>query len=205
MTGHEWWTRLISVAADHDEAPATRSNALLLSRPGARGDKLQNSARRSNHLPSIEHARLHMPVPMAERADRQETSAPKQQLRILVVEDNEDGRQMLQMLLEMYGHEVFEAEDGPRGVELTLSLRPAIAFVDIGLPGLDGYEVARQVRAREDPQEHRTFLVALTGYGQSEDRRRAEEAGFDLHLVKPLNPDALSQLLQTLGTRGAGS
>jgi PAS domain S-box-containing protein len=115
--------------------------------------------------------------------------------RVLIVEDNDDARQMLKILLEHEGHEVFEAVDGTEGVRAASRLRPDLALVDLGLPILDGYEVARFIR-RQDHQPQR--LVALTGYGQPEDRRRALEAGFDEHLVKPVDPDRLADLLQRL-------
>ena len=108
--------------------------------------------------------------------------------RILVVEDNGDAREMLQHLLKLAGHEVMEAADGPGGLEATLRGRPDIALIDVGLPGFDGYELARRVRATGDSS---IYLVALTGYGQPDDRRQAMESGFDAHLVKPVNPEAL--------------
>ena len=113
--------------------------------------------------------------------------------RILIVEDSRDSRDMLRLLLEHAGHEVHEAVDGPSGVAAILSIRPDIALVDVGLPGLDGYELARQVRAREAAQ--RVRLVALTGYGLPDDQRRAREAGFDAHLVKPVDPERLARVI----------
>ena len=111
--------------------------------------------------------------------------------RILIVEDNPDSREMLRFLLELAGHEVHEASDGPGGLEALSQLRPDVALVDVGLPGFDGYELAR--RARE--AGHTARLVALTGYGLPEDHRRSREAGFDAHLVKPVEPDQLSAVL----------
>jgi CheY-like chemotaxis protein len=116
--------------------------------------------------------------------------------RILVVEDNTDAREMLRHLLNLAGHEVHEAADGPAGLEAALRLRPDIALVDVGLPGFDGYQLARRVRGSGGPS---IYLVALTGYGQPDDRRQAMEAGFDAHLVKPVNPDALLAAIQTPG------
>ncbi len=115
--------------------------------------------------------------------------------RVLIVEDNDDARGMLRHLLERTGHEVYEAADGLIGLERTIALRPDAAVVDIGLPGLDGYEVARRVRAagRAD-----VLLVAVTGYGQAGDRQRSSEAGFDAHLTKPVDPLALESLLENL-------
>jgi CheY-like chemotaxis protein/anti-sigma regulatory factor (Ser/Thr protein kinase) len=115
--------------------------------------------------------------------------------RVLMIEDYADARDSLRALLELSGHEVREAADGRTGVELALRLQPDVVLIDIGLPGLDGYDVARRIRSA--PQGHRMVLAAVTGYGQPEDRRRAEEAGFDAHLVKPVDPDQLTELLAT--------
>lgn len=117
--------------------------------------------------------------------------------RILVVEDNADAREMLHHLLNLAGHEVHEAADGPGGLEAALRLRPDIALVDVGLPGFDGYHLARCVRDSPGPS---IYLVALTGYGQPDDRRQAMAAGFDAHLVKPVNPDALLTAIDTAGS-----
>ena len=118
--------------------------------------------------------------------------------RILIVEDSHDSRDMLRFLLEHAGHEVHEAADGATGVEAILTLRPDIALVDVGLPGLDGFEVARRVRADERGREVR--LVALTGYGLPEDHRRSQEAGFDAHLVKPVDPARLAAVIAAATT-----
>lgn len=115
--------------------------------------------------------------------------------RVLIVEDNDDARDMLRHLLQQAGHEVHEAADGLRGLEQALALRPDAAVIDIGLPGLDGYEVARRVRAAG--RTH-VLLVAVTGYGQAGDRQRSDEAGFDAHLTKPVDPLALESLLANL-------
>ena len=112
---------------------------------------------------------------------------------ILVVEDNDDGRESLRELLEIWGHEVAVAENGPEGSRWPSPSRPEVALVDIGLPGLDGNEVARRIRSA--PRRDEISLIAMTGYGQPEDRRRALQAGFDRYLVKPVDPAVLSQLL----------
>src|SRR5262249_43553609 len=109
--------------------------------------------------------------------------------RIVIVEDNADVLVTLRQALELEGHEVHEASDGPLGLAAILRLRPDVALVDIGLPGFDGYQLARRVRA--SPTGKSVHLVALTGYGQPEDRQRAIEAGFDTHVVKPVSLDAL--------------
>ena len=121
---------------------------------------------------------------------------------ILIVEDNDDAREALRMLLELDGHVVEAAAEGLQALEITRAKDPDLALVDIGLPGIDGFEVARRIRAA-DPR--RPLLIALTGYGQPEDRRRATEAGFDSMLVKPVDPSALSDLLATLEIPGRGS
>ena len=112
--------------------------------------------------------------------------------RILLVEDNPDGRATMQMLLELWGHRVKAAGDGVEGVQLALAWQPDVAVLDIGLPLLDGYQVAQRLRAAF--HDH-ILLIALTGYGREEDRRRARQAGFDHHLVKPVDPAVLQPLL----------
>jgi two-component system, sensor histidine kinase len=121
---------------------------------------------------------------------------------ILIIEDNADARDALRVLLELEGHAVEAAGEGQQALDLARAKDPDIALVDIGLPGIDGYEIARRVRAR-DPR--RPILIALTGYGQPEDRQRATEAGFDDVLVKPVDPTALATLLATLEIPGRGS
>ena len=118
---------------------------------------------------------------------------PSAARRVLVIEDNDDSRQMLRELIRLLGHEVYEAADGVTGVSSALALEPDLALVDIGLPGIDGYEVAR--RLREHPAGRHLLLVALSGYGLPEDRERSRTAGFDLHLVKPVDPARLAELL----------
>jgi len=113
--------------------------------------------------------------------------------RVLIVEDNPDGREMLKLLLELYGYQVAEAGDGREGVEKALAWGPEVAVVDIGLPVLDGYEVARRLRAALGG---RVVLIALTAYGEPEDVRRAFQAGFDYHLTKPSHPTDLLRLLR---------
>jgi CheY-like chemotaxis protein len=119
---------------------------------------------------------------------------------VLVVEDNLDGRESLRDLLELWGYRVSLAADGPEGIDKALSMRPEVALVDIGLPGLDGNEVARRIRSALGSEP--IFLIAMTGYGQPEDRRRALQAGFDRYLVKPVDPGILYQLLAELRGRG---
>jgi CheY-like chemotaxis protein len=130
------------------------------------------------------------------------------QRRILVADDNNDALESLATLLQLSGHEVYTAANGAVALESAEQHRPEVALLDIGMPKLDGYEVARRIRAQ--PWGQRITLVALTGWGQDSDRRRSQEAGFDSHLVKPLDLDKLTDLLATLpsgagGVRGVGT
>jgi signal transduction histidine kinase len=118
------------------------------------------------------------------------------QRRILVVDDNPDSADSLAMLLKLSGHEVHTAHDGLEAVEAAAKFQPDVILLDIGLPRLDGYEAARRIR--EQQRDKGLILVALTGWGQDEDRRRSEEAGFDAHMVKPVDLAALSNLLVEL-------
>lgn len=114
-------------------------------------------------------------------------------LRVVIVEDNEDVRLLQEEALRLEGHEVQHASDGPSGVAMILDAAPDVALVDIGLPGFDGFEVARRVRASA---KDRVRLIALSGYGQAEDRARALRAGFDDHLTKPVGFEALNESMQ---------
>jgi len=113
--------------------------------------------------------------------------------RILVVEDNRDSADSLRLLLELSGHEVAVAYSGHDGVQAAEQYQPEVVLCDIGLPGLDGYGVARKLR--DNPTTATARLIAVTAYGHDEDRRRSHEAGFDLHVVKPVEPAALGKLL----------
>jgi PAS domain S-box-containing protein len=113
--------------------------------------------------------------------------------RVLVVEDSDDARESLRLLLEQAGHVVETSEDGPDGLAKLSAFRPDVALIDLGLPGLDGYTLARLARGR--PETRGIRLVALTGYGQAEDQRRALAAGFDVHLTKPVDVPALEAVL----------
>ena len=115
--------------------------------------------------------------------------------RLLVVEDNADAREVLVTALRLDGHEVHEAADGHAGLEAAVRLVPDVALIDVGLPGLDGYEVAQGIRSTQAGAA--MLLVAPTGYGQAEDRRRALDAGFDVHLVKPVAPERLAEVLRS--------
>ena len=116
--------------------------------------------------------------------------------RVMVVDDNADAAESLAALLHILGADVHVTYDGPGALEALPSFRPAAIFLDLGLPGMDGYEIARNIRAR--PEAGKTLLVALTGWGQERDRRRTEAAGFDRHLVKPADLSALQAVLASL-------
>jgi len=121
--------------------------------------------------------------------------------RIALVEDNEDVRCGLRVLLEMEGHEVLEASDGLQGVDTILREQADIALIDIGLPHLDGYGVARAVRSRA---RRPVMLVAMTGYGSREDAERGTQAGFDAYMVKPVDVAILSELIARVSVAATG-
>jgi CheY-like chemotaxis protein len=114
-------------------------------------------------------------------------------LRVLVIEDNQDAAETLRDLLALFGHQAEIALTGTAGVDVARRRQPDIVLCDIGLPEMDGYAVARELRA--DPRTAPIPLVALTGYGRESDQQRAVEAGFDVHLVKPVGPERLRLLL----------
>jgi CheY-like chemotaxis protein len=113
--------------------------------------------------------------------------------RILVVDDNADAAESLTALLQVYGHDARLVHDGLAALELVPSFLPDVIFLDIGMPGMYGYEVARRVRRM--PEGERALLIAVTGFGAEDDRRRSQEAGFDHHVTKPLDPRRLPGLL----------
>lgn len=116
--------------------------------------------------------------------------------RLLVVDDNKDAAESMSMLLELWGHEVVCAYDGAAALKAAATFHPDAVFLDIGLPGMDGYEVAAHLRHL--PGGERVALIAITGYGQDGDRRRSHEAGIDHHLVKPVAPETLRGLIDSL-------
>ena len=114
--------------------------------------------------------------------------------RIVVADDNEDSAQRFAMLLSLSGHEVRIAHDGEQALDAVRDFRPDVAFLDIGMPRLSGYEVAEAVRA--EPWGRDVILIAVTGWGQADDKVRARSAGFDQHLVKPIDPSDVDRLLE---------
>jgi CheY-like chemotaxis protein len=113
--------------------------------------------------------------------------------RVLIVDDNQDTASGMAKLLKVLGHEAAIANDGPAAIEAAQEFQPSYVLLDIGLPGMDGYQVARRLRQHESCKD--SVIIAVSGYGQDEDRRRAKEAGIDHHLVKPIDHNALITLL----------
>jgi signal transduction histidine kinase len=116
--------------------------------------------------------------------------------RILIVDDNQDAAVSLAMMLKLMGHETMTVHDGQAAVESAAAFRPEVVLLDIGLPKLNGYDACRRIRAQEGGQ--RVVLIALTGWGQDEDKRHSKEAGFNFHMIKPVDPQALHRLLEGL-------
>ena len=117
-------------------------------------------------------------------------------LRVVIVDDNHDSADSLAMLMQLTGNKTYMAHDGVEAVEAVEKYRPEVLLLDIGLPGLDGHEVCRRVR--QQPWGKDIIVIALTGWGQEDDRRKSEEAGFDGHLVKPVDFEQLSQALREM-------
>lgn len=135
-----------------------------------------------------------IPMPQSAQSSLDPARSGSFTRHVLIIEDNRDAREMLRMMLELAGHHVLEAEEGYAGLELLKSARPDVAVIDVGLPGLDGYEIARHFR--REPNANGVMLVALTGYGTPEARERSRQAGFDHHLIKPVNVEALEEIMR---------
>lgn len=134
------------------------------------------------------------------RSPSTETAQPAGKgCRVLAVDDNVDAAEILAMLLEASGHDVRMAHDGPTALQAALDYRPDVVLLDIGLPGLDGFEVAKRIR--QHPTLKSIVLVAMTGYGQKTDRQRSQEAGFDHHLVKPADFGEVQKILATVSEK----
>jgi PAS domain S-box-containing protein len=146
---------------------------------------------------------IRLPLKLASRCSEAPPTEPVQRAadgsRVLIVDDNRDSAESLGALLRLLGNEVRLAHDGRSAVEAVRAYKPAAVLLDIGMPGMDGYEVARTLRGEPDLQE--VLLVALTGWGQEDDRRRSREAGFDHHLVKPVDMIALNALLASVNAK----
>ncbi len=126
-------------------------------------------------------------------ADAATVHASQRRFRILVVDDNYDSALSLAMMLSIMGHETRTAHDGESAVETAEAFLPEVVLLDIGLPKLNGYEVAQRIRER--PWGTSMFLIAVTGWGQDEDRQRSSEVGLNVHMVKPVEPSELEKLL----------
>src|SRR4029079_588568 len=124
------------------------------------------------------------------------SSATAMPYRILVADDNEDAAESLALLLETAGHSVRVAGDGEAALNVAAAFRPEVAFMDIGMPRMNGYDAARKIR--QESWGKLMHLIAVTGWGQNSDRRLADEAGFNAHMVKPVSPDAINRLLLEL-------
>jgi two-component system, sensor histidine kinase len=136
-------------------------------------------------------------------SDRMLAVGPELSLRVVVVDDNDDVRETMREVLETLGHRVWSASDGATGVALIAEKKPHLALLDVGLPDMDGMEVARRVREQLGPST--THLVAITGYGQVHDRKRCLDAGFDEHLVKPASADSVRRIIAQLATKNDSS
>jgi CheY-like chemotaxis protein len=135
------------------------------------------------------------PAPVLQKGVR-----PPAHCRVLIAEDNADAAEMMEMMLRIKGYDVRVVRDGADAVAMATTFKPHIAFLDIGMPVMDGYEAARRIRNILGPS---VFLIALTGWGQDEDKRRSREAGFDHHLTKPPAPETVERLIANCGERSA--
>ncbi|MEO7741447.1 MAG: ATP-binding protein [Usitatibacter sp.] len=147
-------------------------------------------------IPLMQDPPLVLPTGVGEKAE-----APGASLRIVIIDDNVDANDSLQAVLRMMGHEVSSAFDGTTGLELIRDTRPQLVLCDIGLPGMDGYQVIAKLR--ETVQDPVPVMIALTGYGQPEDRARAMTAGFEHHLTKPVDVEALLRLIAAQASAAA--
>jgi CheY-like chemotaxis protein len=143
---------------------------------------------------------VRLPVVEAARPERRTGAAPPARSgtvhRVLIVDDNDDGAESLSLLLRFAGHTTQKAHDGPQAIEAAEHFRPQVILLDIGLPGMSGYEVCRRIR--QEPYGPSMTIIALTGWGQEEDRKRSREAGFDTHMVKPVDHEALLKMLASI-------
>jgi CheY-like chemotaxis protein/two-component sensor histidine kinase len=162
----------------------------------AKSDGLGKGSEFVVRFPIVQDTERRTPVWHDEKAEAPPTR------RILIVDDNQDAAYTLSMLLRTFGNEVSTAHDGLEAVGAAASFKPEVVLLDIGLPGLNGYDVARRIRQQDGGED--ILLVALTGWGQEDDRRRSLEAGFDYHMTKPIEFDALKKLLAETGGHRPG-
>ena len=159
----------------------------------ARSDGLGKGSEFIVHLPALAETTIAAPPAIVPET----SDGPRR--RILVVDDNRDAAESLAKFLRIMGHDVRTAHDGEAGVDVVEGFRPEVILLDIGMPLVDGYETARRIRA--ELRGHEPFLVALTGWGSDDDRRRTNDAGFDRHLVKPVDPDDLIAIMAEIPTQ----
>jgi CheY-like chemotaxis protein len=150
----------------------------------------------SVRLPLASSAALGAHSMEEDAATHARAAPPSSPRRVLLVDDNRDSAESLAALMQMLGHEVFQAHGGREAIELARASGPDLILLDIGMPDMSGYDVARALRA--EPGLSATRLIALTGYGSEEDRRESRAAGFDDHLVKPVDFDRLERILARL-------
>jgi signal transduction histidine kinase len=199
--GSEFVVCLPALSKTHEEIPDRQ--------PKSTASSQVPSPERSGKRPAAKRPAARTPA----REPSPRNASPGRQVRVLIVEDNLDAAETLTEMFEFWGHDVRIARDGPGALSEAHTYRPDVVLLDIGLPGMDGYEVARRLREieRSDAAAHNgrkgsgrrpaagpMLLVALTGYGQEEDRRLAQEAGFDLHFTKPVDPQELQRLVATV-------
>jgi signal transduction histidine kinase/ActR/RegA family two-component response regulator len=144
---------------------------------------------------SVRLPRVPAPAPSEERVVSQKNVKGSDKARVMIVDDNHDAVEMLSILLGLEGYEVAVAYDGPSALVEVETFQPQVMLLDVGMPGMDGYEVAKELRAREATKS--LIIIALTGYGQPEDRALAKSAGFTDHLTKPVDPKSLSAMLNS--------
>ena len=147
-------------------------------------------------LPTVRRQGSDVPSPEVEEVRREIRR------RVLIVEDNADARESLGMLLEMQGHDVRSAQDGDTALKIVEEFLPEVVLLDIGLPKMDGFEVIRRLHAPMDGAQ--PAVIAVTGYGHAEDRRRTKEAGFDHHLTKPVDPREVMAIVASFGNISRG-
>jgi CheY-like chemotaxis protein len=139
-----------------------------------------------------------VPAPLVQAAESEAVAHPgSRRLRILIIDDHRDGADSLALVLRMEEHDVRTAQDGPSGLQAATAWSPDVILLDIGLPGMSGYDVAHELRAL--PETRDSVLIALSGFGGDADISRSTEAGFTKHLVKPVDPDQLIQTLRDIG------
>jgi CheY-like chemotaxis protein len=189
--GSEFVVTLPTTSSESERALPEHGGAMHALRGMGREEHPRIDAERATHA--------HEENFMTAGPDSGQEEHQQKRWRLMVIDDNKDAAESMSMLFELWGHEVICAYDGAAALDAAAKYGPDAVFLDIGLPGMDGYEIAE--RLRELPECAHTVLVAITGYGQDDDRRRSREAGIDHHLVKPVAPETLQKLLGSLERR----